>query len=81
MEKMKMGGEPIPKQDNVTRVRFLEGKQELSPAEQAELTARRETGDSRIAFLESKKAGGEELSPAEQAELTARREKLEKGKK
>ena len=81
MEKMNMGGKSTPKQVNTTRVKFLEGKQELSPAEQAELTARRETGDARIAFLESKKAGGEELSPAEQAELTARREKLEKGNK
>lgn len=42
MEKMNMGGKSTPKQVNTTRVKFLEGKQELSPAEQAELTARRE---------------------------------------
>ncbi len=78
MEKMRMDGKPTPEQNNTTRVQFLAGKKELTPAEQAELVARRETGDSRIAFLESKKAGGEELTPAEQAELVARREKLEK---
>ena len=39
---MQMGGEPTPEERNLTRVKFLEGKQELSPAEQAELTAGRE---------------------------------------
>lgn len=39
MEKMRMGD---AEEVNAIRVKFLEGKQELSLVEQAELTARRE---------------------------------------
>ena len=77
----KMGGftfEENTKQkdkSNEVRIKFLKGEEKLTPAQEAELKARIETGDGRIAFLESKKIEGK-LTPAEEAELKARREKI-----